>query len=137
MAKLVGISYKDKEKKNLSCQELELREEFFSAKDRERQISLITAEAENRLVEDPQRGFCHLKFKGNLIIEDLEISEISKHQRIKIGETLLQITIIGKECHDNCPLSRLETCDIHRSIIFARILKAGLVEVGSYVELEK
>ena len=137
MAKLVGIGYKDKEKKNVSCQELVLKEELFPSKDPERQISLISEVVEKRLREDSNKGFCHLKFKGNLIIEGLELSKIEKNQRIKIGAAFLQATIIGKECHDNCPLSGKETCDIHKSIIFARLLNSEKVEVGYSVELEK
>lgn len=137
MATLVGINYKDKEKRSIACQELFLKEDLFPNKDPERQISFISEVTERRLMEDPNKGFCHLKFKGNLVIEGLDLFKIKRDQRINIGEATLQVTMIGKECHDNCPLSNLETCDINQSIFFGRLIRPEKVEVGYYVEFEK
>lgn len=134
MATLVGICYKDSEKRNIACRELDLRAELFHGKDPERQISFLSAETDRRLREDTDRGFCHMRFKGNLVIEGLAALNIQGQQCLRIGDAVIEVTIAGKECHPNCPLHNSDvSCSIYKDIYFGRIVKSGLMRLEDSV----
>lgn len=136
LATVVGINYKDKEKKLISCRELLLHRELFPSKELDRQISIVAETLNNRLIEDQSKGFCHLKFKANLIIDGLDIDKVYEKQAIRIGDAILEITKVGKECHSNCPrLSDSEECNIHKNILFGRLMESGEVKIGDIMYL--
>ena len=43
-------------------------------------------------------------FGENLVIEGIELNKLAVGQRLEVGETLLEVTQIGKECHDKCAI---------------------------------
>lgn len=134
MATLVGIYYKDNEQKSIGCLELDLRAELFCSKDPKRQISFISAETEKIMRNNPDRGFCHMRFKGNLIIEGLDALNVQRDQLLKIGDAVIEVTAAGKECHSNCPLHNSgKGCRISNDIYFAAIKRRGRVKLGASV----
>lgn len=136
MATLVGIYYKDSDKKLVSSQGLMLNEDISPSKDPDRQLSLISEGVEKRLREDQIKGFCHLRFKANLIIDTLDIDMMYKKQVIRIGDALFEITSVGKECHSNCPrLMDLGDCNINKQILFGRLIEPGEVRIGDILHL--
>ena len=48
-----------------------------------------------------------------------------------MGEVLLEVTQIGKECHDKCAIYyQVGECIMPKNGIFTRVLKGGKVKVG-------
>ncbi len=134
MASMVGIYYKDSEGKDIACSELDLKAELFNGKDPERQISFLSAETDRRLKEDTDKGFCHMRFKGNLIIEGLAALNIQRNQCLSFGNAVIEVTIAGKECHPKCPLHNSNgKCRISSDIYFAAIKQPGTMKLGDIV----
>jgi MOSC domain-containing protein YiiM len=53
-----------------------------------------------------------------------------------MGEAELEITQIGKECHDRCAIYRAAgDCVMPREGIFARVVRGGTVATGDPVTL--
>ena len=47
------------------------------------------------------------------------------------GEAVLEITQIGKECHEGCAIRQLVgQCVMPREGVFARVVKGGVVRAG-------
>ena len=58
-------------------------------------------------------------------------------QRLTVGdEVLLEVTQIGKECHDKCAIYyQVGECIMPKNGIFTRVLKGGKVKVGDECKL--
>jgi molybdenum cofactor synthesis domain-containing protein len=70
-------------------------------------------------------------FGENLVVEDLDFKSLPLGTRLKCGEALLEITLIGKECHSPCQIyKRMGDCIMPREGVFARVLRGGLIRVG-------
>jgi MOSC domain-containing protein YiiM len=92
----------------------------------ERQISIYLRHVYKSFVKISDNGFCMNRFKPNLIMETTNPLEIYEKDRLRVGTCELEITVAGKNCHTSCPLfGKGETCDIHRNIYFAKVLKSG------------
>ncbi|MDR2725434.1 MAG: MOSC domain-containing protein [Candidatus Adiutrix sp.] len=70
-------------------------------------------------------------FGENLVVESLDLKSLPVGTRLKCGEALLEMTIIGKECHSPCQIfQRMGDCIMPREGVFARVLRGGPVRVG-------
>jgi MOSC domain-containing protein YiiM len=101
-----------------------------------RQVSLIAMED----IRQAQEKLPELRpgsFAENLTVEGIDLSESRVGRRIRVGETLLEITQIGKECHTKCAIYRTSgDCIMPKKGIFCRVVKGGVVSVGDPVEWE-
>ena len=53
-----------------------------------------------------------------------------------MGEVLLEVTQIGKECHDKCAIYyQVGECIMPKNGIFTKVLKGGKVKVGDKCKL--
>ena len=70
-------------------------------------------------------------FGENLVIEGIELNKLPIGQKIEVGEVLLEVTQIGKECHDKCAIYyQVGECIMPKNGIFTKVLKGGKVKVG-------
>lgn len=70
-------------------------------------------------------------FGENLVIEGIELHTLPIGQQIKIGDVLLEVTQIGKKCHDKCQIYyQVGECIMPKNGIFTKVLKGGIVKVG-------
>ena len=75
-------------------------------------------------------------FGENLIVEGYELRELPVGTNIRIGEALLEITQIGKECHSHCEIYKaMGDCIMPREAIFAKVIKSGRICPGDEVAL--
>ena len=76
-------------------------------------------------------------FGENLVIEGFELNKLPVGQRLTVGdEVLLEVTQIGKECHDKCAIYyQVGECIMPKNGIFTRVLKGGKVKVGDECKL--
>lgn len=99
-----------------------------------RQVSLIAME-DIRVAKEKIPTLRPGSFAENLTVEgiDLEVSKVGL--RLKVGEILLEITQIGKECHTKCEIYKTTgDCIMPKKGIFCRVLVGGRVSVGDKVE---
>ena len=65
-------------------------------------------------------------FGENITTEGLVLYELPVGARLYAGETLLEVTQIGKVCHDRCAIfHQAGDCVMPREGIFARVLEGG------------
>jgi molybdenum cofactor synthesis domain-containing protein len=76
-------------------------------------------------------------FGENLVVEGLDFKSLPPGTRLKCGEALLEITLIGKECHSPCQIfKRMGDCIMPREGVFARVLSGGVIRVGDDLAVE-
>lgn len=100
-----------------------------------RQVSLLTYD---KVIDFNKQGadVSHGDFGENLLIQGIELKLLPIGTRLKIGECLLEITQIGKECHTKCQIyHKMGDCIMPKEGIFAKVLKEGYVEVEDLVEI--
>ncbi|MFO7819124.1 MAG: MOSC domain-containing protein [Halanaerobacter sp.] len=106
------------------------------AGDWHRQISLLGAEDIDSMREqglDLEVG----AFGENIVTKGLELYDLPIGSQLKLGdEILLEVTQIGKECHDRCEIyHQVGDCIMPRRGIFAKVLEGGKLESGLEIEV--
>ncbi|MFH1215022.1 MAG: MOSC domain-containing protein [Pseudomonadota bacterium] len=100
-----------------------------------RQVSLLAGESIDRVKEhlpSLKKG----AFAENIITRGLNLSSVSVGDRLTIGTTIiLEITQIGKECHnDGCAIKKATgDCIMPREGIFARVIEGGEAKAGDSI----
>jgi MOSC domain-containing protein YiiM len=76
-------------------------------------------------------------FAENITVAGIEVCLLPIGTHLKVGEALMEVTQIGKECHNKaCAIKRqVGTCVMPVEGIFARVLSSGLVKVGDKIEI--
>ena len=77
-------------------------------------------------------------FGENLIIQGIDLRHLPVGTRLACGEVLLEVTQIGKQCHNGCEIFRLMgDCIMPREGIFAKVLRGGMISEGDEITVEK
>lgn len=139
MGKLLGICISEKRgtEKQL-IQEANLIENYGIEGDAHagnwhRQVSLLSSE---KIEDFKARGAEVLPgaFGENLIIEGYDFRSLPVGTRFQIGDALLEMTQIGKECHTHCRIyHKMGECIMPVQGVFTRVLKGGHIAVGDEV----
>lgn len=102
-----------------------------------RQVSLLEF---NKIDEFRKKG-ANVDFGAfgeNIVLEGIELHKLPIGQLIKIGDVLLEVTQIGKKCHDKCQIYyQVGECIMPKNGIFTKVLKGGKVKVGDECSLVK
>ena len=108
------------------------------AGDWHRQVSLLAEES-----VDTMRAVCPIEldagvFAENINTRGIELKALPVGTRLRIGETVLEVTQIGKRCHNDCEIKRTAgKCVMPTEGIFAIVIKEGRVQAGDEVEVLK
>ena len=99
-----------------------------------RQVSLLGLEK----IEDFRTkcfGIDFGTFGENLVVEGYDLSNMPVGTKFRIGEVILEMTQIGKECHSHCEIfKKVGDCIMPREGVFARVIKGGHIKKGDAVE---
>ena len=98
-----------------------------------RQVSLLAIES-IRKMQDMGLKVSSGDFAENLTTEGVELFTLPIGTRLEIGETLLEVTQIGKECHTRCAIFyQAGDCVMPKEGIFARVLSGGTIATGDMI----
>ncbi|SCG84542.1 MOSC domain-containing protein [Proteiniborus sp. DW1] len=104
----------------------------------DRQVTLFSAEGRNRIETIEADGLCVRKFYENLTVQGLDASKLVCGRELVIGESIFQITAIGKRCFLDCNIvKRTEACSLRYGVVFAKVILGGRVRVGDEVLLRE
>ena len=75
-------------------------------------------------------------FAENITTAGIDLPCLPVGTRLFIGPTELEVTQIGKECHQKCAIyARAGDCVMPREGIFARVIRGGRIRVGDGVRI--
>ncbi len=100
-----------------------------------RQVSLL---AEESIAKMRGKGLAvgPGDFAENVTVAGIVLPELPVGTRLRVGTALLEITQIGKVCHDRCAIYlQAGDCVMPREGIFARVVRGGRVAAGDDVEV--
>jgi len=103
-----------------------------------RQISLLSlssVEKMRALGVDINYG----DFAENLTVDGIEVATLPLGTRLQIGEVEMEVTQIGKECHNQgCAIKKqVGTCVMPIEGIFVRALSSGWVKTGDSIVIKE
>ena len=104
-----------------------------------RQVSLLAGESID-IVKQQLPTLKDGAFAENIITRGLDLSTIKVGDRLQIGpEIILEITQIGKKCHnDGCAIKKATgDCIMPREGLFAKVIKGGEAKTGDPIIADK
>jgi TatD DNase family protein len=100
-----------------------------------RQVSLLSYDkieafkAKGALVKDGDFG-------ENLIVQGFDFRKLPIGTRFQCNEVILELTQIGKECHNGCEIFQLMgDCIMPREGVFTRVLRGGTISEGDEMSI--
>lgn len=133
----VNISFQKGEKKTPAAV-VELKTDFGIIDDAHagnghRQISLLAKESIDKMRAlglDVASG----SFAENVTTQGIDLVSLPIGTHMEIGGALVEVTQIGKECHNRCAIyHQAGDCVMPKEGIFAKVLKGGTVRAGDVV----
>lgn len=105
------------------------------AGDWHRQISLLTTESINTM-RNLGYSLVNGAFAENIITQGIVLCDLPVGSHLQIGETQLEITQIGKECHSNCAIKEATgECVMPTQGVFAIVVTGGRILPGDVITL--
>jgi MOSC domain-containing protein YiiM len=100
-----------------------------------RQVSLLADESAARIRAEG----VEIKpgdFGENLLTAGIGLTELPLGTRLVVGESLLEVTQIGKECHTRCAIFHAAgQCVMPSEGIFCRVIEGGTVRPGDQIAI--
>ena len=144
MAEVVSVNISEKKgtvKREVPEIQLKLRHGILGdahAGDWHRQISLLAEES-----VDTMRAACPIPldsgvFAENINTRGLDLKSLPIGTRLRLGETVVEVTQIGKECHNDCAIKKATgKCVMPTEGVFAVVVEEGIVRKGDSIEIIK
>lgn len=137
--KAINVS-KEKGEIKIPVDQAELQEGFGILGDAHggfghRQISLLAQESVDKMIvltglTDLTEGV----FAENITTEGIELCTLPIGTRLQIGETLHEVTQIGKECHKGCAImQQVGHCIMPKEGIFTKVIIGGILRPGDEI----
>jgi len=99
-----------------------------------RQVSLLGLESFNKMKDMGLNDLKYGDFAENLTTEGIILYELPVGTKLAIGETLHEVTQIGKECHTGCAIAqKVGKCVMPKEGIFTKVLKGGVIKEGDTI----
>ena len=99
-----------------------------------RQVSLLASESIDKMRAQTSNELHFGDFAENITTKGLELHKMPIGTRMTVGETILEVSKIGKECHHGCAIQKkVGKCIMPLEGIFAKVLRGGVVRRGDKI----
>jgi len=100
-----------------------------------KQVSLLS----HQKIEDFRKKGAkveHGDFGENLVIDGIDLSALKIGTFLECGDVVLEITQIGKECHNRCAIYNvMGDCIMPREGVFAKVICSGYITTGDEINI--
>jgi MOSC domain-containing protein YiiM len=106
------------------------------AGDWHRQVSLLSLSSFEKMREKGA-DIIYGDFAENISVGGMDVMTLPTGTRFTMGGALLEVTQIGKECHNGgCPIRQhVGSCVMPIEGIFAKVLESGRIKTGDGLEV--
>ncbi|WP_312280630.1 MOSC domain-containing protein [Oscillibacter sp.] len=142
MAKVTSVNISEQkgtQKHPISEIQLKLRHGIVGdahAGDWHRQISLLAEESVDSMRAASPIPLDEGVFAENINTVGVDLKHLPVGTHLRIGETEVEVTQIGKECHNDCAIKQaVGKCVMPTEGIFAVVVREGSVRAGDEIEI--
>ena len=142
MAKVVSVNISERKgtlKTPVPQIELKLRHGIVGdahAGDWHRQISLLAEESVDTMRTVSPIPLDAGVFAENINTVGIDLKHLPVGTHLRIGETEVEVTQIGKECHNDCAIKRaVGRCVMPTEGIFAVVVREGIIRPGDEIKI--
>ncbi|NLK58649.1 MAG: cyclic pyranopterin monophosphate synthase MoaC [Tissierellia bacterium] len=108
------------------------------AGDWHRMVSLLGLESYDKMKNEASERLAQGSFAENITTEGIVLYELPVGTVLQIGETVHEVTQIGKKCHTGCQIKSLVgDCVMPREGIFTKLLSSGTIREGDPIRIIK
>ena len=101
-----------------------------------RQISLLAEESVDTMRASAPMELTAGVFAENINTVGIDLKHLPVGTHLRIGETEVEVTQIGKECHNDCAIMKaVGKCVMPTEGIFAVVVREGIVRAGDEIEI--
>jgi molybdenum cofactor synthesis domain-containing protein len=101
-----------------------------------RQVSLLGIESIQKVQAAMPYELADGAFAENIVTQGITLYTLPIGTKLRIGESICEVTQIGKECHHGCAIRELAgDCVMPREGIFVKVLKGGTVRGGDAIDI--
>ncbi len=101
-----------------------------------RQVSMLANESVDRMRAmglELEAGV----FAENILTEGIDLKSLPVGTRLRVGKVLLEVTQIGKECHNGCEIrKKTGFCVMPTDGIFTKVIEEGTITSGDEINIE-
>lgn len=139
IVKAVSVSDK-KGVKKANVAQVQLKKDFGIVGDahagaKSRQVSLLALESIEK-IRAKGLNVNPGNFAENITTQNIELHNLNVGDKLKIGDAVLEISQIGKECHTRCAIYyQAGDCVMPKEGVFARVLEEGIIKPEDEIEL--
>lgn len=100
-----------------------------------RQVSLISLKE----IIDEQKEYPSKEYGAyaeNILVDDLNLSSLPIGSQIYINNVILEVSQIGKECHNGCNIKKITgKCVMPRFGIFCKVIQGGIINKNDEIKV--
>ncbi len=75
-------------------------------------------------------------FGENIIVQGIVLNELPIGTQLTCNDVILEVTQIGKECHDHCQIyQKMGECIMPKIGVFARVIQGGTISNGDTIKI--
>ena len=103
-----------------------------------RQISLLAQESIDKMIALGLNDLTPGKFAENITTQGMELYTLPVGTILSLGECRVEVTQIGKECHQHCEIyKKVGQCIMPNEGIFVKVLSPGIISIGDTITIER
>ena len=103
-----------------------------------RQISLLAQESIDKMTALGLDDLTPGKFAENITTQGMVLHTLPVGTILLLGECRVEVTQIGKECHQHCEIyKKVGQCIMPNEGIFVKVLSPGIISIGESITIER
>lgn len=104
-----------------------------------RQISMLAEESIDKMRDLGLHGLTPGAFAENINTRGIDLKSLPVGTKLSIGDALVEVTQIGKQCHDDgCPIQKATgRCVMPTEGIFVIVLKDGVIKKDDSIMIQE
>ena len=103
-----------------------------------RQISLLAQESIDKMTALGLDDLTPGKFAENITTQGISLYTLPVGTILSLGECRVEVTQIGKECHQHCEIyKKVGQCIMPNEGIFVKVLSPGIISIGDSITIER
>ena len=101
-----------------------------------RQVSLLAQESVDKMTARGAKNLTPGIFAENITTQGIQLHTLPIGTKLSINSALLEVTQIGKECHEHCQVfQQVGMCIMPIEGIFTRVLEEGTIKPGDEIRI--